>query len=166
MLFWHAVIKPSPRLTAYHLFTAHFNFPDSLFPPNSQSISTISLVPSGFLSSFIPYPPFYCHSSSLSPPWLSGSPISQSLDPVNTSNSILSWDTQLQWLPIFCCSNPFILSSFIFVYLLRPGGAAEELPEHLSNVVCDLLNLASGVNLKRQFFRLNLLLLLIYQRRW
>lgn len=161
MLFWHAVIKPSPRLTAYHLFTADFNFPDSLSPRNSHSISPISLALLGFLSSFLPYSPFYCHST----PWLSGLPISQSLDPVNSSNSILSWDVQLQWLHIFCCSNPFILSSFIFVYLLRPGGAAEELLEHLSNVVCDLLNLASGVNLQRQF-HLNLLLLLIYQRGW
>lgn len=165
MLFWHAVIKPSPRLTAYHLFTAHFNFPDSLFPRNSHSISHFSLALPGFLSSFLPYSPFYCHSSSLSP-WLSGSPISQSLDPVNTSNSILSWDAQLQWLPIFCCSNPFILSSFIFVYLLRPGGQQKNCWSILSNAVCDLLNLALGVNLRRRFFRLNLLLLLIYQRGW
>lgn len=63
MLFWHAVIKPSPRLTAYHLFTADFNFPDSLFPRNSHSISPISLALLGFLSSFLPYSPFYCHSS-------------------------------------------------------------------------------------------------------
>lgn len=43
---------------------------------------------------------------------------------------------------IFFCTNPFVLSSFIFVYLHRPEG--KELLEHLGNVVCDFLNLAWG----------------------
>lgn len=52
MLFWHVVIKPTPRLTAYHLFTADFNFPDSLFPWNSHTVSPVSVTLTGFLSSF------------------------------------------------------------------------------------------------------------------
>lgn len=120
MLFWHAVVKPSPRLTAYYLFTADFNFPDSLSP---ETVTPSSPFPSHCLAFCLHFTPSLTPLSFQVPPnRLSGSPISQSFDPVNTSNSILSWDAQLHWLPIFWCSNPFILSSFIFVYLLRPGG--------------------------------------------
>lgn len=52
MLFWHTVIKPSPRLTAYHLFIAHFNFPDSLSPPK-QSLHLPLLTRTAWLSVFI-----------------------------------------------------------------------------------------------------------------
>lgn len=53
-----------------------------------------------------------------------------------------------------------------FCLFTQAWGAVEELLEHLSNVVCDLLNFAWGLNLQRQFFCLNLLLLLTYQRGW
>lgn len=56
MLFWHAVIKPSPRLTAYRLFTADFHFPDSLSPPKKQSLRLPHLCHPAWLSVFISLP--------------------------------------------------------------------------------------------------------------
>lgn len=39
-----------------------------------------------------------------------------------------------------------------FCLFAQAWGAAAKLLEHLSNVVCDLLNLALGLNLQRHFF--------------
>lgn len=130
VVLWQAVIKSSPGLTARHLFTEDFNFPDSPFPlPITPSPR--SHTPPRFLSSVT-----FVLPCSLS---LCLAPVTQSLNPVRTSNKKLSAAAQL---PIFFCTNPFVLSSFIFVYLHRPEG--KELLEHLGNVVCDFLNLARG----------------------
>lgn len=106
VVFWHAVIKPSPTLTAQHLFTADFNFPDSPFP--------LPITPSHTL----PHSPVCRRSHSLSVCLTHRT----TDNPVSTSNNILSGNAQLQRPSIFCCTNPFVLSSFIFVYLYRPGG--------------------------------------------
>lgn len=115
-------------------------FPDSSFPP--------PITPS-------PPPPTHTHCLAFclyfSPPQspscrltlsLRLASVTQSLNPVRTSNNKLSGAAQLQKRCISFCTNPFVLSSFIFVYLHRPGG--KELLEHLGNVVCDFLNLAWG----------------------
>lgn len=52
MVLWHAVIKSSLRLTAWHLFTKDFNFPDSPFPPpiTPSSPRTLCLEPCLYFS--------------------------------------------------------------------------------------------------------------------
>lgn len=140
VMWWHAVIKSSPGLTAQHLFTEDF-----------FSLTVLSLHP----SLHHPPPPTHTHCLAFclyfSPPQspscrltlsLRLASVTQSLNPVRTSNNKLSGAAQLQKRCISFCTNPFVLSSFIFVYLHRPGG--KELLEHLGNVVCDFLNLAWG----------------------
>lgn len=138
----HAVIKSSPRLTARHLFTEDFNFPDSPFPlyPLLHPPPPLLALYLTFCLYFSPSVPFVllCYLS-LS---LRFTSVPRSLNPVCTNNNKLSGAAQLQKLHIFFCKNPFVLSSFIFVYLHRPEG--KELLERLGNAVCAFLNLALG----------------------
>lgn len=135
VVFWHAVIKPSPTLTAQHLFTADFNFPDSPFPLPITPSHTLPRSLSLFLS--LTHLSVAAHTLSLSV-----SPIARlitQLVPATTYyQGMLSCKGRL-----FSAAQThlFYHHSFLSIYI---GLGGKELLEHLGNVVCDFLNLAWG----------------------